>query len=205
MLGVMQHPLDIPLVRLRSERRLAFRTRVLIAVAILLAVVAGAVSWKHSSVLPVSSEWVTKRLPELGIQFSYPAGWHLQNFDENLGRISMTGALVANVDHDFEHPVEGTNAWDMSGLDDGLIVLSFQQIHRFNSAAKETSGLPLTLDRAEETFDSNAYGAPRPRHFISFAVKGYLHSGVHIYIGDVTAEERDAIDRILASVEPLAP
>lgn len=48
-----------------------------------------------------------------------------------------------------------------------------------------------------------ACGAPQPRYFIPFAVEGHLSSGVHVYIGDVTGEERGAIDRILASVEPL--
>lgn len=73
----MQHPLDMPLVRLRCDRRLGFRTRLVIAVAIILAVAAGATFWasKHTSVLPISSNWETKRLPGLGIQFSLCAGW----------------------------------------------------------------------------------------------------------------------------------
>ena len=205
----MQHPLDMPLVRLRRDHRLGFRTRLVIAVAIVLAVAAGATFWtsKHTSVLPISSNWETKRLPELGIQFSYPASWHLQDIHHNLGRTILTGALVSNLDHGFEHPDLGdagsTSAFDMSGLDDGLVVLSFEQMDRFNSEAEKTSGFPLAFDHARMSADAETYGAPQPRYFIPFEVEGYLGSGVQIYIGDVSIEERDAIARILASVEPL--
>lgn len=203
----MQHPLDMPLVRLGRTNRLGFQTRLLIAVAIVLAVAAGATFWtsKHTSVLPISSG-ETKRLPELGIQFSHPASWHLQDFDDNVGHAGMTGALVSNIDHGFEHPDlgnEATSAFDMRGLDDGLVVLSFEQFDRFNSEAEKTLGFPLALDQARKSADAETYGAPQPRYFIPFEVEGYLGSGVQIYIGDVTTEERDAIDRILASVEPL--
>ena len=117
--------------------------------------------------------------------------------------------MVSNVDHGFEHPDLGdessTSAFDMRGLDDGLVVLSFEQFDRFNSEAKKTVGFPLTLDQAVESVDAETYGAPQPRYYISFAAEGYLHSGVQVHIGDVTAEERDAIERILASVKPLSP
>ena len=207
----MQHPLDMPLVRLRLKRRLAFRTRVVIAVTIVLAAAAGATFWtsKHTSVLPISSSWETKRLPELGIQFSYPTSWHLQDIHHNLRMADLRGALVSNLDHGFEHPDLGdageTSAFDMSGLDDGLVVLSFEQMDHFNSEADKAFGFPLTLDHARESVDAEPYGAPQPRYFIPFAVKGYLHSGVQVYIGDVTTEEMAAIDRILASVKPLSP
>lgn len=181
----------------------------IIAVAIVLAVAAGTTLWtsKHTSVLPVSGKWETKRLPELGIQFSYPASWHLQDIDEMTGHARIVGTLISNLDHAFVHPNLGpsssTSAFDMRGLDDALVVLSFQQLDRFNVEAKETSGLPLSLDRPAATIDSEPYGAPQPRYYLLFAVKGYLRSGVHVYVGDVNDAQRDAIERILASVKPL--
>jgi hypothetical protein len=200
----MQHPLDMPMVRLRQKRRLGFRVRLLMAIKILLIVAGGAIFWtlEHTTVLPTSS-WETKRLPELGIQFSYPTSWHLQRFDEMTGHARITGALVSNVDHGFEHP-EGTSAYDMRGLDDGVVVLSFQQLDRFNTEGKETVGFPLSLDQAEEVIDAETYGAPQPRYTIYFGVEGYLRSAVQVWIGDVTPEEGTAIERILASVEPLS-
>lgn len=200
--------MDIPLVRLRLGRRGTFRTRVFVAAAVLIALVAGATNWntRHSSTLPISTEWTTQRLPELGIQFSYPASWHLQEV-ESAGMALMTGALVSNVDHWFEHPYLGpaqeTSALEMRGLPEDLVVLSFEQLKRFNPIAAKTTGLPLFLDYAHMPIDPNPYGAGLLHEYIGFRVGGQPRSGVQVYIGDVTDEERAAIYRILASVQPL--
>lgn len=204
----MQHPLDMPLVQLRHRHRLDLRARLLIAVAIVIAVAAGAVSWnlKHNSVLPISGSWQTKRLPELGIQFSYPSSWHLQDINHNLRTTTLIGALVSNIDHGFEHPNLGdgeTSAFDMSGLPANLVVLSFEQMDRFNTASDETFGLPLTLEGAQMVTDSTSYGSPQPRYFLQFGVENHRRSNLHLYIGEVSDMQLAAVEMILASVRPL--
>ncbi|MPZ69347.1 MAG: hypothetical protein GEU71_07440 [Actinobacteria bacterium] len=156
--------------------------------------------------MPISSEWTTKRLPELGIQFSYPASWHLQDHGHSVGLATMYGALISNVDHGFEHPDlrdADTSVFDMRGLPDGLVALSFEQFNRYNPIANKETGLPLSLDYARIPIDADPYGAGLLHDYISFRAAGYPRSSVEIHISDITEAERAAIDRILASVKPI--
>jgi hypothetical protein len=170
--------------------------------------VALALALPRNGTIPAVTDLSTHRLPALGIEFDYPANWHLQEFGEEIGMTSLTGALVSNVDHDFEHPdlgpSEGTSAWEMRGLPEGLILISFEQLDRHNFEAKRTKGLPLRLDDAVVYRDAgegiDTFGAPQPRYFLPFAVEGHLNSGIQVYIGDVDGDERAVVDRILASV-----
>lgn len=153
----------------------------------------------------------THQLPELGIEFDYPSNWHLQEFGDDLGLASMTGALVSNIRHDFHHPDlgpnAGTSAWDMRDLPDDLVVISFEQLDRHNFEATRSKGLPLELDNAVVSQDAkdgvDTYGAPQPRLFLPFAVEGHLNSAAQVFIGDVQAGEREVIDAILGSVRPI--
>lgn len=196
-------------VRGLVTRRLRFVT-----VALLVSVLVLALGlWFRSGVGTISptSDMSVHELPRLGIEFEYPSNWHLQEFSEDLGLSSMTGALVSNLVHEFDHPDLGrgaaTSAWDMRGLPDGLIVVSFEQLDRHNFKAKRTKGLPLDLDDAvvsrEAEHGVDTYGAPQPRFFLPFSVEGHLASGAQVFIGAVDADEREAIDAILASVRPL--
>lgn len=184
------------------------------AVTILLVLVVGVALWLWQDgerAMSPSSQVSTHQLPDLGIEFDYPSNWHLQEFDDNLGLASMTGALVSNVEHGFEHPDVGeggsTSAWDMRGLPEDLIVVSFEQLDRHNFEAKRTRRLPLDLESAVVSQDAkhhvDTYGAPQPRLFLPFSVAGHLSSGAQVFIGDVGSEERDVVERILASVRPI--
>lgn len=203
----MQHALD------RADSALP-EVQVRRVVAILLVLVVGVVLWlwqEGGGAVSPSSQMSTHQLPDLGIEFDYPSNWHLQEFDDYLGLASMTGALVSNVEHDFEHPDLGegrsTSAWDMRALPEDLIVVSFEQLDRHNLEAKRTRGLPLDLEGAVVSHDAkhegSAYGAPQPRLFLPFSVTGHLNSGAQVFIGDVGAYERDVVERILASVRPI--
>lgn len=164
-----------------------------------------------SPTIPPTTYTSTHQLPALGIEFDYPSYWHLQEFGDNVGLASMTGALVSNIEHEFHHPDlgphEGTSAWDMRELPDDLIVVSFEQLDRHNFEARRTKSLPLFLDDAVVTRDPAdnvpTYGAPQPRLFLPFAVKGHLNSGAQVFIGDVGTHEREVVEAILASVRPL--
>lgn len=203
----MQHALDGPNAALR-------RSQVQLALAILVVVVVGAVLWLGRSdprAISPTSQMSTHQLPELGIEFDYPWNWHLQEFDENLGLASMTGALVSNIRHDLHHPDlgpdEGTSAWDMRGLPEDLIVISFEQLDRHNSEATGDERLPLELANALVSEDAkhgvDTYGAPQPRLFLPFAAKGHLSSAAQVFIGDVGADEHEVVDAILGSVRPI--
>lgn len=203
----MQHALDRPGPALSTPQ-------VRRAVAVLLILVLGVTLWlwrDGDRTISPSTQMSTHQLPELGIEFDYPSNWHLQGFDDHLGLAYVTGALVSNVEHEFEHPDlgegNGTSAWDMRGLPDDLIVLSFEQLDRYNFEAKRTKRLPLDLESAVVSHDAkhhvDTYGAPQPRLFLPFAVEGHLNSGAQVFIGDVGADEREVVDRILASVRPL--
>ena len=167
---------------------------------------------RDQATLPSGGAMTTFELEELGIAIDYPSQWQLQPFDEDLGMAHHTGAVISNVRHRFVHPYPGrsssTSAWNMQGLPEGLIVLSFQQLDRHNFEARRNQGFPLSLENAILSHDAeegiDTYGAPQPRYFIPFAVEGHLGSGVQVYIGDVGPKERTAVERILASVEPIS-
>lgn len=159
-----------------------------------------------------SQQRTTTVLPRLGIEFEYPSNWHIQSFGDTVGHAEFRGTVVSNVEHNFVHPdlgpKEATSAWDMRGLPEDLIVVSFQQLDHLNFEAKRTHGFPLALENADVSNDAeegiDTYGAPQPRYFIPFEVEGHLSSGVQVYIGDVNADERAIVDEILASVRPLS-
>lgn len=165
--------------------------------------------FRGSSTVPPSVATSSVQLPNLGIELDYPSNWRLQRFGDVVGHTFIEGALVSNVHHDFEHPDlgvnEGTSAWDMRGLPDELIVLSFEQSDHINFEAKRTKGFPLTLEAAVVSRDATdgvpTYGAPQPRYFLPFAVDGHLGSGVQVYFGNT--DDRDLVERILASVRPI--
>lgn len=190
----------------RQPRR--FSTTVLLGTSLVVAL-ALLFGLRDQETIPAAPDVSTSRLSQLGIEVDYPSNWYLQPFDEDLGLARHSGAVISNVEHRFVHPdpsgTDSTSAWDMSGLPEGVIVLSFQQLDRHNFEAKRTTGFPLDLEDARVSRDDDTYGAPQPRYFIPFAVDGHLGSGVQVYIGDVGPAERAAVERILASVRPIAP
>lgn len=203
----MQHALDGPdtaLPEVQSRRPVAILLVLVVGVALSL--------WQDGEgAISPSSQMSTHQLPDLGIEFDYPSNWHLQEFDDNLGLAHMTGALVSNVEHGFEHPDLGeagsTSAWDMRGLPEDLIVVSFEQLDRHNFEAKRTTRLPLDVESAvvshDAEHDGRTFGAPQPRLFLPFSVTGHLSSGAQVFIGDVEAHQREVVEQILASVRPI--
>jgi hypothetical protein len=164
--------------------------------AILIAIVAGsrARTWAH---------WQDDRT---GVAGRYPAAWHRESFDDNLGLATHTGMVFSNVPHHFEYPdlPEGrsTSAWDYEDLPDDAVVVEVSKTVRFDLTCKRTT-LPLSLSDGNLSRDKPAYGAP-PRLFIPGCIEGRNGIGVHVLVfPDASPRDVRAVRTFVGSIRPL--
>jgi hypothetical protein len=150
--------------------------------------------------------WTTWIDPRTGVAGRYPADWHLQSFDDNLGLATHTGMVFSNVAHHFEYPdlPEGraTSAWDYEDLPDDAVVIEVSQTVRLSILCKRTT-LPLSLDDGQLSRDRPSYGAP-PRLFIPACIEGRNGIGVHVlFFPETSARDRLAARTFVESIGPL--
>jgi hypothetical protein len=149
--------------------------------------------------------WTRIETRGLGISAEYPADWHQQRFNHELGLLAVRrGILLSNVNHRFRYPDLGggraTSAWNMEALPKGSVVIEISQTLRFRVTCSRTSRFPLSLESAQRS--RGAYGSP-PRLFLSACIKDELGFGVHVWIWpDASSEDKDAAREIVSSIRP---
>jgi hypothetical protein len=155
--------------------------------------------------------WRTVDIATLGVSFRYPPQWHVQHFDELVGRAGFTGAVVSNVRDTFRHPDLGSNehtsAWDLRGLPSDSVVISIERVTAIAMKTDEAdSMLPLLLEEASVQNSRPRY-APEgwERRWLPFVLGG-SHDTLQIGIGpEATDHDREVARLIVASIAPLGP
>jgi hypothetical protein len=162
-----------------------------------------------------SQQWKTYTDEEMSWSWRYPADWHQQSFENNLGLVTHEGALVRNLDHTFNYPHidnGATSAWDMRGLPTNLVVVQIDQALRFQFECSglgniEPTDFPISLSDLELVREpaDDRYGAP-PRRFLGTCVPGTYGFNVNVWFGDAaTTEDKEMAAEIVGSITPREP
>lgn len=182
---------------------------VALAIAVGLAGVLVAVKALGPAAHPTASldtrTWSSHDVPTLHLRFNHPPQWHVQPFDELVGRAGMIGSVVSNVDHRFRHPDLGpnrhTSAWEMRGMPDDAVVISIQHLEAIGPPQPD-SVRPLEIDRAERSVGE--YLDPGwVQLWLPFTLAG-VDDSVFIWFGpEATAHDREVARLIVASIGPI--
>jgi hypothetical protein len=142
-----------------------------------------------------------------GWSMEYPEDWRLQVTESDAFEGEFEGALVSNIDHEFEHPDLGPNRsttlWDMRGLPAGLVVVDVRA--HMGGIGGPANPAPfngqLSLDEFEEAdLGEHAYGAPQPVKTRVIESGGVRYT-IWVYIGrEGGASNHEAAAEIVASI-----
>lgn len=151
--------------------------------------------------------WVETSDPVLGWRFEHPASWSLQRFSRQC-RIGASGSVVTNLDRPlrFESRPNGcTTARDLSDVPAGFVGV---QISRYSGGPFMGTGpdtaFPLEASAAELQEPLGGNG-PRFRT-IPVSLGGDGRYSVVVWEGRAaSAQDRERIERIVASIRPGAP
>lgn len=214
-----------PNLRDRVDERLASqdrrrRTRRVAAVAVVVALgaAAGVVGAggggddQRVAVIPGPREgadgWLAATSSALGWRFEHPGGWTVQQFSGRC-RVGFSGTVVTNLDRQlrFQEPPNGcTTSWELAGVPDSFVAVEMSHMaHRasFHPGEPDTA-FPLALDRTDPT-PSGAHPPQAPSHGVRVTLDGDIGYRVMVWVGtNVSAGDRKAIERIVASIRPSA-
>ncbi len=192
-------------------RRSAWSKGLVIATAFVLTVAATAFvidALDGSSGLSLNpGEWPSSQVPLLDLSVATPPGWRFRRFDEQVGTVGFSGALVSNEPMTVVHPEQSANAvttaWDTSRLPSDGVLVSIERViggpptpdpHRLGWM---DTPLPLRLG------DAKTLGKTGDTRLLAFTLGGQ-HLSVRVWFGpDASASDRSIPAGITASITPL--
>jgi hypothetical protein len=188
-----------------SRRRFALIAACLAIGGVGVAVVAFAFR-SGSDTTPATHQWLRGEVESLGATFQYPSTWHLQPFEELVGRVGFTGAVVSNLDEDLHHPDLGgdgaTSAWDLSNLPPAAVVVSIEHVDALGIGSSPDSEFPVALIDAKPLNPTKNSGDAQG-FWLEFTLNGRL-MGARVYFGpDASEEDRRIAAAVVSSIRPI--
>ena len=199
--------------RRRRTRRLAAAAAVVVAVVAAAAAVRAGDGADDRRVATVAGPreaadgWVAATSSALGWRFEHPAGWTVQHFSGQC-RVGFSGTVVTNLDRAlrFHEPPPCTTSWDLGGVPDTFVAVEMSHMRlrpSFHPAEPDTA-FPLAVDWTAST-PSEAHPPQAPSHGVRVTLGGDDGYRVMVWFGtNVSAGDRAAVERIVASIRPTA-
>ena len=197
--------------RRRRTRRVAAAAAVVVAVVAAAAVVRAGDGADDRRVVAGPREaadgWVAATSSALGWRFEHPAGWTVQHFSGQC-RVGFSGTVVTNLDRPLRihEPPPCTTSWDLGGVPDTFVAveMSHMRLRPSLHPGEPDTAFPLALDWTAPV-PLEAHPPPAPSHGVRVTLGGDDGYRVTVWFGrNVSAGDRAAVERIVASIRPSA-